>query len=40
MLPRVWDYLREYEELRDEILAAVDRVFESGPWILRPEGVA
>jgi len=40
MLPRVWDYLREYEELRDEILAAVDRVFKSGQLILGPEGAA
>ena len=29
----VWDYLREYDELRDEILATVDRVFRSGRHI-------
>lgn len=40
MLPPFWDYLREYDELRDEILAAVDRVFKSGQLILGPEGVA
>ena len=35
----VWDYLREYEELREDILAAVDRVFRSGRLILGQEGV-
>jgi dTDP-3-amino-2,3,6-trideoxy-4-keto-D-glucose/dTDP-3-amino-3,4,6-trideoxy-alpha-D-glucose/dTDP-2,6-dideoxy-D-kanosamine transaminase len=40
MLPPFWDYRREYEELRDEILAAVDRVFRSGQLILGPEGAA
>src|SRR5664279_4731119 len=35
----VWDYLREYDELRDEILAAVDRVFRSGRLVLGQEGV-
>ena len=31
MMPiNVWDYLREYDELRDEVLATVDRVFRSG----------
>lgn len=35
----VWDYLREYDELRGEILAAVDRVFGSGRLILGQEGV-
>ncbi len=39
MLPPFWDYLREYDELRNEILAAVDRVFKSGKLILGPEGV-
>jgi aminotransferase EvaB len=34
----VWDYLREYDELRDEILAAVDRVFRSGRLVLGQEG--
>jgi aminotransferase EvaB len=40
MLPPFWDYRREYEELREEILAAVDRVFKSGQLILGPEGIA
>jgi dTDP-3-amino-2,3,6-trideoxy-4-keto-D-glucose/dTDP-3-amino-3,4,6-trideoxy-alpha-D-glucose/dTDP-2,6-dideoxy-D-kanosamine transaminase len=40
MLPPFWDYRREYEELRDEILAAVDRVFKSGKLVLGPEGIA
>ena len=35
----VWDYSREYDELRHEILAAVDRVFRSGRLILGQEGV-
>jgi aminotransferase EvaB len=34
MLPPFWDYRREYQELRDEILAAVDGVFKSGQLIL------
>jgi aminotransferase EvaB len=40
MLPPFWDYTREYEELRNEILAAVDRVFKSGQLILGHEGIA
>src|ERR1700738_454317 len=40
MLPPFWDYRREYDELRDEILAAVDRVFKSGQLIFGPEGIA
>jgi aminotransferase EvaB len=40
VLPPFWDYRREYEELRDEILAAVDRVFKSGQLTLGPEGAA
>jgi dTDP-3-amino-2,3,6-trideoxy-4-keto-D-glucose/dTDP-3-amino-3,4,6-trideoxy-alpha-D-glucose/dTDP-2,6-dideoxy-D-kanosamine transaminase len=40
MLPPFWDYRREYEELREQILAAVDRVFKSGQLILGQEGVA
>src|ERR1700730_3982128 len=40
MLPPFWDYQREYDELREELLAAVDRVFRSGKLILGPEGVA
>jgi dTDP-3-amino-2,3,6-trideoxy-4-keto-D-glucose/dTDP-3-amino-3,4,6-trideoxy-alpha-D-glucose/dTDP-2,6-dideoxy-D-kanosamine transaminase len=40
MLPPFWDYRREYDELRDEILAAVDRVFKSGQLILGPECIA
>lgn len=39
MLPPFWDYRREYEELRDEILSSVDRVFKSGQLILGQEGV-
>src|SRR5882724_11923201 len=35
----VWDYLREYEELREPILAAVDRVFRSGRLVLGQEGI-
>jgi aminotransferase EvaB len=38
MLPPFWDYRREYDELREEILAAVDRVFKSGQLILGREG--
>jgi aminotransferase EvaB len=34
----VWDYLREYDELRDEILTTVDRVFRSGRLVLGEEG--
>ncbi len=34
----VWDYLREYDELREEILATVDRVFRSGRLVLGQEG--
>lgn len=33
---KVWDYLAEYDELRDDILAAVDRVLRSGRLILGP----
>jgi aminotransferase EvaB len=40
MLPPFRDCLREYDELRDEILAAVDREFKSGRLTLGPEGVA
>src|SRR3954471_16715297 len=40
MLPPYWDYRREYEELRDEILASVDRVFRSGQLILGQEGAS
>ncbi|MGY4237938.1 aminotransferase EvaB [Bradyrhizobium sp. USDA 4449] len=35
----VWDYLREYDELRDEILKTVDRVFSSGRLVLGQEGI-
>lgn len=34
---QVWNYLREYDELRDEILEAVDKVFKSGRLILGDE---
>jgi aminotransferase EvaB len=40
MLPPFRDYLHENDELRDEILAAVDRVFKCGRLILGPEGAA
>jgi dTDP-3-amino-2,3,6-trideoxy-4-keto-D-glucose/dTDP-3-amino-3,4,6-trideoxy-alpha-D-glucose/dTDP-2,6-dideoxy-D-kanosamine transaminase len=40
MPPAFWSYQREYDELRDEILAAVDRVFRAGQLILGPEGAA
>src|SRR3954471_24696728 len=40
MLPPYWDYRREYEELRDEILASVDRIFKSGRLILGEEGAS
>src|SRR5258708_29303789 len=40
MLPSLCDYRREYDELGDEILAAVDGVFKSGKLILGPEGIA
>jgi dTDP-3-amino-2,3,6-trideoxy-4-keto-D-glucose/dTDP-3-amino-3,4,6-trideoxy-alpha-D-glucose/dTDP-2,6-dideoxy-D-kanosamine transaminase len=40
MLPPFWDYRREYDELRDEILAAVDDVFKSGQLILGSRGLA
>lgn len=36
MAIKVWDYLEEYRTHRDEILAAVDRVLQSGRLILGP----
>jgi aminotransferase EvaB len=33
---RVWDYLPEYHDEREEVLAAVAKVFESGQLILGP----
>ena len=33
---KVWDYLKEYELLRDEILSAVDDVFKGGTLIFGP----
>lgn len=36
MTIKVWDYVAEYARDRDEILAAVDRVFRSGQLILGP----
>ena len=30
----VWNYLKEYEQERAEILSAVDRVFRSGTLVL------
>ena len=38
MAIKVWDYLEEYAEERAEILAAVDRVFQSGTLILGNSG--
>lgn len=40
MLPPFWDYRREYDELRKEILEAVDSVFKSGQLILGSRGIA
>lgn len=34
MVTRVWDYLSEYEEERDDILDAVEQVFRSGQLVL------
>lgn len=34
---KVWDYLREYELLRDDILNAVDDVFKNGTLIFGPK---
>ena len=31
---QIWDYQKEYEEHRDEILASIDEVFRSGQLIL------
>ena len=36
MTIKVWDYLSEYERDRNDILAAVVRVFQSGTLILGP----
>ncbi len=33
---KVWDYTKEYELLRDDILSAVDDVFKNGPLIFGP----
>ena len=35
---KVWDYLEEYAAEREEILAAVDRVFKSGVLVLGNSG--
>lgn len=40
MTIKVWEYLAEYAEEREEILAAVDRVFSSGTLILGPSVAA
>jgi len=34
---KVWDYLKEYEELRTDILDAVDQVFKNGVLIFGPK---
>jgi aminotransferase EvaB len=36
----IWSYLEEYQELRESILAACDRVFQSGRLIFGEEGKA
>lgn len=36
----IWSYLEEYQELREDILAACDRVFQSGRLIFGEEGKA
>ena len=33
---KVWDYKKEYQLLRDDILEAVDNVFKSGILIFGP----
>ena len=33
---KVWDYSKEYELLREDILGAVDDVFKNGPLIFGP----
>ena len=33
---KVWDYAKEYELLREDILDAVDDVFKNGPLIFGP----
>ena len=40
MTIKVWEYLSEYADEREEILAAVDRVFSSGTLILGPSVAA
>jgi dTDP-3-amino-2,3,6-trideoxy-4-keto-D-glucose/dTDP-3-amino-3,4,6-trideoxy-alpha-D-glucose/dTDP-2,6-dideoxy-D-kanosamine transaminase len=37
---RTWDYRQEYASIRDEILEAIDQVFQSGQLILGPNVVA
>ena len=34
---KVWDYLKEYNQLREEILQAVDDVFKNGTLIFGPK---
>ena len=34
---KVWDYIKEYESLRGEILEAVDQVFKDGTLIFGPK---
>jgi aminotransferase EvaB len=40
MPPAFWSNQREYHELREQILAAIDRVFSSSQLIFGPEGEA
>ena len=34
---KVWDYLKEYEELREEVLDEIDGVFKSGTLVFGPK---
>ena len=34
---KVWDYLKEYEQIRDEVLQEVDGVFKRGTLVFGPK---
>ena len=34
---KVWDYLKEYEELREEVLNEIDGVFKRGTLVFGPK---
>ena len=34
---KVWDYLKEYDAMREEILDAVDQVFKNGVLVFGPK---